>query len=71
MLFENLALRLLIEILERIGPDPVRRDNEAIEKAWQYIEHQTTDSENVLTASVTQPKINFCHACGTALLKGV
>jgi len=25
------------------------------------------DSEKVTTESVTQPKIDFCHACGTAL----
>jgi len=45
MLFENLVLRLLIEILKRMGPDLIRRDNEVIEKAWRYIEHWTIEKD--------------------------
>ena len=45
MLFENLVLRLLIEILARMDPHPAREDNKVVEKAWRYIEHHIVEKD--------------------------
>jgi len=36
-------------------------------KAKSYLTPNSADTKQVTTESVTQPKIDFCYACGTAL----
>ena len=46
MLFENLVLRLLLEILHILSAEPLAlSDSGTVKKAWRYIEHHTAGKD--------------------------
>ena len=46
MLFENLVLRLLLEILHVLSAEPLALSGrKTVKKAWRYIEHHTVGKD--------------------------